>query len=767
MSNRPHSREKKNSGKETYVYKREKVNSTTGTRPTISRATRAGGGLGLGGIIIFLLMMFFGGGNSGNNTTVVQPVQNNTPVINNYQQNNNNQQYVNINSNSVNKEVDPNARNKYTEIIGDGSDEVTIMVYMVGSDLESNYGMATKDLNEMLYATISENVNIVVETGGAKKWNNNVISNQTNQRYLIGPNGMVTLDKNVGLKSMSDPRTLSDFIKYASKNYPANRNILILWDHGAGSVSGFAMDQYAPRDTMTIDEISSALKSANVKFDIIGYDACLMANLETAVAMEPYADYLLASEDLEPGNGWFYTNWITELSKNTSMESVDIGKLIIDDFISESTKASRRDKLTLSIVDLAELKGTMPKSLTVFSKNLSSLVQEQNYQVISNARSSSREFAQSQRLDQVDLVDFANKIGTPESIQLANAIKSAVKYNRTSNITNANGLSIYFPYASLNKMNSMVKIYDNIEMDSSYSDAVISFAKVAASGNIVAQNNGSSATSLIDTLLGNTSSGTTSNSNDILSLLTNSMSNQNNNQNSLMSLLGGGDWNGGVDLNTIAQFIGRNQVDTTEYELTEVDGQKVLHLSEEQWALIQKIELNVFIDDGEGYIDLGLDNVFEFNDAGDLIYDYDNSWLAINDNVVSYRLLSDEVSGDSYKITGYVPAYLNNEFVHIMVEFTDENPDGSVLGARKIYDEVVQEAKGMIEIVGGDVIDFVSDYHSYDGSITERYIIGEQYQVQGELNISNINITNANLVYSYRLTDIYNTSYWLPAIKTY
>ena len=56
----------------------------------------------------------------------------------------------------------------------------------------------------------------------------------------------------------------------------------------------------------------------------------------------------------------------------------------------------------------------------------------------------------------------------------------------------------------------------------------------------------------------------------------------------------------------------------------------VLRLSEEQWGLVQTLELNLFYDDGEGYIDLGLDNVYEFDDEGGLLGGKETTWLAIN-----------------------------------------------------------------------------------------------------------------------------------------
>lgn len=43
------------------------------------------------------------------------------------------------------------------------------------------------------------------------------------------------------------------------------------------------------------------------KFAFIGFDACLMATVETANMLVPHADYMFASEETEPGYGWDYT----------------------------------------------------------------------------------------------------------------------------------------------------------------------------------------------------------------------------------------------------------------------------------------------------------------------------------------------------------------------------------------------------------------------------------------------------------------------------
>ena len=90
---------------------------------------------------------------------------------------------------------------------------------------------------------------------------------------------------------MTDPAALSGFISWCANRYPANRNILVMWDHGGGSVSGFGSDE-TKKDSgsMTLSSIAKALKNGGVKFDFVGFDACLMASVETALTIAPYSD---------------------------------------------------------------------------------------------------------------------------------------------------------------------------------------------------------------------------------------------------------------------------------------------------------------------------------------------------------------------------------------------------------------------------------------------------------------------------------------------
>ena len=676
--------------------------------------------------------------------------------------------------------VSNQARDKRTKVLGGGKDVYTIMIYMCGTDLESNYGMATADLNEMLHADIADNVNIIIETGGTKKWQNTVISNKTNQIYQIKNDGIVRLQSDLGKKAMTKASTLTEFIDYCETNFPANRYALIMWDHGGGSASGYGYDEQFPNTGMTLDVFNKALKDAGCVFDFIGFDACLMATLETALVAEQYADYFIASEETEPGCGWYYTNWLTKLSKNTSMDTVAIGKTIIDDFTVACRQQSASNQTTLSIVDLAELAGTIPEAFNDFASSTMELIESDNYAVVSNARSRAKEF--SSGINQIDLIHFAENMGTAESKALASALRDCVKYNRVSNsLKNANGISIFFPYNRLSSMSTMVNIYDEIGMDETYTACIRSFASMASGGQLVSSSTGSPLDSLFGSMTGS------GNSADMLgSLLSSALSgsyggssyssgagaySSGNSYADLLSMLAGSSsgysWMDQGRMMKSQEYYEENSLDASRLTVTEKDGTNVLKLSDEEWELVQEVELNVYADDGEGFIDLGLDNTYYFDDDLDLVMDYDNTWIAINGQVVSYTMQSHDTDGDTYVITGSVPALLNGERVELILVFSDQDEYGTVAGARKVYDDEETDTvmRGLIDIKDGDVIDFLCDYYSYEGEYLDTYMLGNRMTVDGELFISNVDIGDVSPLVTYRLTDIYGNYFWTEAIQ--
>src|SRR5665648_389822 len=116
-----------------------------------------------------------------------------------------------------------------------------------------------------------------------------------------------------------------------------------------------------------------------------------------------------------------------------------------------------------------------------------------------DARAGAKEFSPSARLNQIDLVHFAENIGTDQAKGLADALRGCVKYNRTStNIANANGVSVFFPYGALSQVGSMMQTYDEIGMGAEFAECVRSFASVTAGGQVVSSGSGN----MLGTLLG-------------------------------------------------------------------------------------------------------------------------------------------------------------------------------------------------------------------------------------------------------------------------
>ncbi len=675
---------------------------------------------------------------------------------------------VNTNMSTLDRTVASGARAKRTEILGDGRDEVTIMIYMCATDLESNNGMATSDLQEMMAADISDNVNVLVYTGGCTRWRNNVMSNSTNQIYQIKDGGVKCLVKDAGNVSMTDPNTLTSFIQWCAKNYPANRNQLIFWDHGSGSVSGYGYDERFPRSgSMDLAEINSALKNAGVTFDFIGFDACLMATMETALMLCPYSDYLIASEETEPGIGWYYTNWLTALSKNPGMATIDVGQKIVDDFVDTCASKCRGQKTTLSLIDLAELELTVPEELTAFSKATSQLIQNNEYKTVSNARNNTREFSQSSKIDQVDLVHLAKNMGNEEGEALAEALLGAVKYNRTSsNMTNSYGLSIYFPYQKVSKVDEMVETYEAIGMDEEYARCIQEFASVEVSGQVSAGGTSSPLPSLMDMLGSQPGYGVDSSA--MIGQMLGSFLGSDFSSIAGLSGLNTGFLSGRVlDTEAVAEYVAANQFDETKLVWHEEGGELKLSLSEEQWSLVHSLELNMFYDDGEGYIDLGMDTLFDFDEAGNLLASTDRTWLAINGQPVAYYYEDTVDDGTNYSITGRVPAMLNDQRVNLILVFDNEHPYGYIAGARADYvdGETETVAKGVTELQIGDTLDFLCDFYTYDGAYENTYYLGEPMTVVEDMEISNVDVGDGPVRITYCFTDIYNQKYWTPVLE--
>ncbi|MBR6707741.1 MAG: hypothetical protein IKI84_13860 [Clostridia bacterium] len=269
----------------------------------------------------------------------------------------------------------------------------TILLYGCGSNLESQGAMMTWNLYQILEAEIPEDVNVIVMTGGSRKWfvepeylssaetigesgmNQFWICSGRNAPDAVNGHGRMTLLTDApGIMrrmSMADPIALQGFIEYAAYRFPAEMYDLVLWDHGGGPVGGFALDELHAKnvnDTMSLEQIVTAIKDSPVKhFDIIDFDACLMGSVEVVAALADCADYLVLSPETEPGFGQDYKTWMNALAKDSRMNGFELGRIIVDAFIAfyeggnpwEATQDG-----TLCVVDTANFRQRLAGPVT-------------------------------------------------------------------------------------------------------------------------------------------------------------------------------------------------------------------------------------------------------------------------------------------------------------------------------------------------------------------------------------------------------------------
>ena len=615
-------------------------------------------------------------------------------------------------------------------IVNIGKDKYTLMVYMCGSNLESEGGYASDDIEEMMESQLADEINLLIYTGGTTEWSNEAISGNRNQIFKLENKSLKLVHDNLGMKYISNPDTLTEFVSWAKLAYPADKYGLILWDHGGGAVNGFGYDENDPdeEESLTIDEIKSALDKAGQKLDFIGFDACLMANFETAYALKNNANYFIASEELEPGSGWEYKALLNQLSKNTSQETTDFGKVVVDSFIKSNDWFFGADA-TLSVIDLSKIDNVYYNTLN-FMRDLKSQKFDTNqYNSVTKALKDAKAFADGE-IDTVDLVDFSQKISVNSSAGLANAINDCVFYNKaTSYVENSNGLSIYFPNEDLELYEKMIPIYRNIGFSDEYINIMNEYANIVAGGNrgVYRVNNKEYSTD------------------------------ENYEEYS---------WFDDLFVDTYQDYYEENEFDEDELEVTDKGDYFALHLTDEQWENIVSIGSSVWYDDGDGYIDLGVDSYFDTDESGDLKVEFDGTWIAINGQVVRYEVVDQT---ENYE-KGKIPAVLNGEDVNLIVYWDEKHPDGEVVGYEPMYENntTYLYGKGYNKINQGDEIEFIVDYYDYYGEFDDEYIYGDKIVVGNDgLKVSYEWVGDGECLIYYVLTDMYNNVYYTEPVIVY
>ena len=356
-----------------------------------------------------------------------------------------------------------------SEVSAAQNDDWAIYWYLCGSDLESNYGSATEDLSELLEASIPENVKIVIETGGSSEWQNDTIEADYLERYVFSGQTMECVEQ-LPSANMGESDTLADFLEFCRDNYPAEHTAVIFWNHGGGSAGGVAYDELYGYDSLSLWEIYDAFASVyplseeNPPLDLVGFDACLMATVDTANAFSDIAQYMVASEETEPGNGWYYTGWVQALSADPQMDGAQLGEVICDTYMEGCEMYGTEDEATLSVVNLGMIGSVLTAYDNMGKEALAYACEDtsffsgfgRNAECSENYGGNTKETGYANMVDLKDLAENNRDILTETSEDVINALEECVVYKVNGAYRQqAGGLSCYYSYdGNLDDFNS-------------------------------------------------------------------------------------------------------------------------------------------------------------------------------------------------------------------------------------------------------------------------------------------------------------------------
>ena len=340
---------------------------------------------------------------------------------------------------------------------GDGS--WAVYWYLCGSDLETNGGFATTDLSEMMEVQLPENVNVVIQTGGAAVWQNDQMDPEKLQRWLYNSEGLQLIEEQ-DTANMGDAQTLYEFLAFAHENYPADKVAVTFWNHGGGSVSGAAFDELHGLDSLDLSEMYQAFDavwSADAEhpaLELVGFDTCLMATVDVASTFQGFAKYLVASEEVEPGNGWLYSGWLRALAKNPDMDGAALGSAICDTYYQGCEAVGTQDQTTLSVTDLSKL-GPLLEAYESFGQEAFAAAAEDPgfFAELGRAAAQSENYGGNTReqgyTNMVDLGHLARQTAEmlPSAQRVCDALADCVIYQVSGPYrAEATGLSCYYSY---------------------------------------------------------------------------------------------------------------------------------------------------------------------------------------------------------------------------------------------------------------------------------------------------------------------------------
>jgi len=366
--------------------------------------------------------------------------------------------------------------------------QLTVMVYMNGSDLESEYGAGSEDIAEMIASGYDEErLNVVLFTGGSHVWWRDDIPDDVNTVFFLRDGELVKV-ADAGEASMGDPQVLAGFVRLARQTFPARQYGLVLWNHGGGAVVGFGADErfeHMPDVAlMKLADIGNALDMAGLgggdKLEFLGFDTCLMATIEMAKIAGAYAHYFIASEEVEPEQGWDYA-FLGDIRPNDGGR--EIGEHIVRRYAEFYVDSEWVDLLTMSVTDLSKV-GELALAFEGFALAAGDALKQGEFRRLSKARRSTRNFGSGGEDGESDMVDIREMARLLEGTidravvrSLKDALETAVIVNYTNFDYRLGGLAVYYPFFNKEGLDDNLRTYAAMNKLPNYTAYIMKFAE--------------------------------------------------------------------------------------------------------------------------------------------------------------------------------------------------------------------------------------------------------------------------------------------------
>lgn len=654
----------------------------------------------------------------------------------------------------------------------------TIFVYICGSDYESKNGAASKDIEEMIKASKSENIRVIVQTGGSKKWHNSNINANKIQRYIIKNGQMEFLqekdlyDTDGNVKSMGNPNELFDFLSWGIDNYASEKMGLILWNHGGGSSDGICYDENANMESLKLGELELALcmtrKKMTSRFEFVGFDACVMQNIETANLMVPYAKYMVGSETAELEKGLDYSGFISLISKKADVSTLEVCKEICDssynDYLKTINGIISSGSVVFSVLDLDKVDGFLYEFNKV-AKQINDMTMSDNYYKVLNKIQNSTRFG----AGQIDIEDMLSNIN--EEIPYANIARSALgklvvyvkKGSLVSWYKNPNGLSMFVSseYAQIQNYNNLTNVAISPYMMNIYESTIYGDKY----GDLNKYNQEKINWEISDKYYS-----------PDFSFVNNIFENEKDFRESFCNIEGNDYLNKWFTI--LKKDIGINILDETSsikcrtaINLDE-DNHYNLQLDENSTSKIKNVKMKIFskvYNELEGtnvYRELGTSNQVYFDKFTGLIReDYDSNWLLLP-NGFPLQIM------ESYETDNYVryisPCYINDDYVYLYSTLDLCNNSVEIEGYADTYDNNSIQTKILQDLKIGDCIQpmFMYTKELSNGSIAKDSEMNYAFcDVTEGFELKYSKLLDDDLYCSIILEDVFGNEIYTPISK--